>query len=222
MRDEKVKALRSVRRIKPDDVSGCAVRGQYAAGEIAAEAVPGYRGEEGVAKDSAIETYAALTLYVDNWRWAGVPFYLRSGKRLAARSTEVVITFKHAPHTPFARREGGATARPNTLVASISPHEGVVLQVEGKQPGQEMQLRPIDLDFWYTEGKGAVASPSAYEHLLLDALRGDPTFFARADEVEAAWEIVEPVIEKWEAEAPKDFPNYKAGSSGPQGTDATS
>lgn len=106
---------------------------------------------------------------------------------------------------------------PTPLWPGISPHEGVVLQVEGKLPGQEMRLRPIDLDFWYTEGKGAVASPSAYERLLLDALRGDPTFFARADEVEAAWEIVEPVIERWKAEAPKDFPNYKAGSSGPQG-----
>ncbi len=215
LRDEKVKALRAVRRITPDEVSRVAVRGQYAAGKVSEKNVPGYRDEEGVAKDSAVETYAALTLYVDNWRWAGVPFYLRSGKRLAARSTKVVITFKHAPHTPFARGDSGAPVRPNTLVASISPNEGVVLQVEGKLPGQEMRLRPIDLDFWYTEGKGAVASPSAYEHLLLDALRGDPTFFARADEVEAAWEIVEPVIERWETEAPKDFPNYEAGSSGP-------
>ncbi|MBI2723708.1 MAG: hypothetical protein HYX50_01465 [Chloroflexi bacterium] len=147
-----------------------------------------------------------------------MPFYLRSGKRLAKRATEIVVQFKPAPHTPFSpARARGTVVRPNRLVASISPHEGVVLQVEGKLPGQDMRLRPIDLDYCYTHDQGAVESPSAYEHLLLDALRGDPTFFARADEVEAAWEIVEPVIEKWEKEKPSDFPNYKAGSSAPEG-----
>jgi glucose-6-phosphate 1-dehydrogenase len=216
LRDEKVKVLRAVRKVTPDEVDQDAVRGQYGAGVTAGERVPAYRDEQEVAADSQVETYAALRLYIDNVRWAGVPFYLRSGKRLAKHATEIVVEFKPAPHTPFSPAGArGAVVRPNRLVASISPHEGVVLQVEGKLPGQEMRLRPIDLDYCYTLNQGGVESPSAYEHLLLDALRGDPTFFARADEVEAAWEIVEPVIEKWGAEKPLGFPSYAAGSSGP-------
>ena len=220
LRDEKVKALRAVRRIAPGDVARDAVRGQYGAGDGAGERVPAYRAEEKVAADSPVETYAALTLHIDNMRWAGVPFYLRSGKRLAARATEIVVEFKPAPHTPFSPHgSGNDVIRPNRLVASISPHESVVLQVEGKLPGQGMELRPINLDYCYTHEQGAVESPSAYEHLLLDALRGDPTFFARADEVEAAWEIVQPVLDRWEAERPADFPNYKAGAAVPSGVD---
>ena len=218
VRDEKVKVLRAVREITPGEVAQEAVRGQYGAGHIAGERVPAYREEEKVAADSHVETYAALRLHIDNVRWAGVPFHLRSGKRLAARSTEIVVQFKPAPHTPF--RVGGDVVRPNRLVATIAPHEGVVLQVEGKLPGQDMRLRPIDLDYCSTHEQGAVESPSAYEHLLLDALRGDPTFFARADEVEAAWEIVQPVMDRWEAEKPTDFPNYKAGSALPAEPDA--
>lgn len=217
LRDEKAKVLRAVRRIGPDDVAQDAVRGQYGAGHIAGESVPGYRDEEKVGADSPVETYAALRLHIDNVRWAGVPFYLRSGKRLAARSTEIVVTFKPPPHTPF--RAGGDAVRPNKLIATISPHEHVALQVEGKLPGQEMRLRPIDLDYCFTHEQGAVESPSAYEHLLLDALRGDPTFFARADEVEAAWEIVQPVLDRWEAQRPADFPNYKAGAALPSVVD---
>jgi glucose-6-phosphate 1-dehydrogenase len=220
VRDEKVKVLRAVRKLTPEEVGRFAVRGQYDAGTVAGERVPPYREEQKVAADSHRETYAALGLHIDNVRWAGVPFYLRSGKRLATRATEIVVEFKPAPHTPFSPRgAGGAVARPNRLVASISPHEGVVLQVVGKLPGQEMRLRPIDLDYCYSHDQKVVESPSAYEHLLLDALRGDPTFFARADEVEAAWEIVEPVIARWEGERPADFPNYKAGSSGPSAAD---
>jgi len=220
LRDEKVKVLRAVRKITPGEVDRDAVRGQYGAGLNAGERVPAYREEQGVAPDSQVETFAAFRLHIDNVRWAGVPFYLRSGKRLAKRATEIVVEFKPAPHTPFA--SGGVddgAVRPNRLIATISPHEGVVLQVEGKLPGQEMRLRPIDLDYCYLHDQAAVESPSAYEHLLLDAMRGDPTFFARADEVEAAWEIVEPVIEKWGAEKPSDFPNYAAGSSGPAAAD---
>jgi glucose-6-phosphate 1-dehydrogenase len=220
VRDEKVKALWSVRKLSPGDVDENAVRGQYAAGVVAGERVPSYREEQKVAPDSYTETYAALTLHIDNMRWAGVPFYLRSGKRLAARSTEIVVEFKPAPHTPFKPSGAlGTTVRPNRLVATISPHEAVVLQVVGKLPGQEMQLQSIDLDYCYTHGQPGVEPPSAYEHLLLDALRGDPTFFSRQDEVEAAWEIVEPVISKWEAERATDFPNYKSGSSGPSAAD---
>jgi len=217
LRDEKVKVLRAVRKMTPGEVARDAVRGQYGAGVIAGRGVPAYRAEQHVAPDSHVETYAALRLHIDNVRWAGVPFYLRSGKGLAKGASEIVVGFKPAPHTPFSL--GGAVVRPNTLVASISPHQGVVLQVQGKLPGQEMRLRSIDLDYCLTNDRGAAESPSAYEHLLLDALRGDPTFFARADEVEAAWEIVEQVIEGWEAEKPTDFPNYQPGSSGPSAAD---
>ena len=180
-----------------------------------------YREEQKVAADSQVETYAALRLHINHVRWAGVPFYLRSGKRLTKRATEIVVEFKPAPpHTPFSPGgPGRALVRPNRLVASIAPHERVVLQVQGKLPGQEMRLRSIDLDHCYTYDLGAAELPSAYDHLLLDALRGDSTFFARADEVEAAWEIVEPVIERWEAERATDFLNYEAGSSGPSGAD---
>jgi len=215
VRDEKVKALRAVRKVNPGEVEQDAVRGQYAAGLIAGQRVPAYREEQKVAVDSQVETYAALRVHVDNARWAGVPFYLRSGKRLAKRATEIVVEFKPAPHTPWSARGGtDERARPNLLVVNVSPEEGIVIRVEAKQPGQEMRLQSINLDYCHTDERGATESPSAYEHLLLDSLRGDPTFFARADEVEAAWEIVEPVIEKWEAHKPSDFPSYAAGSSG--------
>jgi glucose-6-phosphate 1-dehydrogenase len=220
VRDEKVKVLRAVRKISAGEVGQDAVRGQYGEGVVAGERVPAYREEKKVAADSNVETYAAFRLHIDNIRWAGVPFYLRSGKRLAARATEIVVEFKPVPHTPF--RPGGAhgaVARPNRLVATISPHEGIVLEVMGKLPGQEMRLQPTDLPYCYIHEQSGVESPSAYEHLLLDALGGDPTFFARADEVEAAWEIVQPVIDRWEAEKATDFPNYKAGSAVPAGVD---
>jgi len=220
VRDEKVKALRAVRAIAPGEVVREAVRGQYGAGVIGDRQVPGYRDEPEVAPDSAVETYAALRLHIDNVRWAGVPFYLRSGKRLAASSTEIVVQFKPAPHTPFGPGGAGPSSVPqNRLVASISPHQAVVIQVAGKRPGQEMQLEPIDLDYCYVHPQQATEAPSAYEHLLLDALRGDPTYFARADEVEAAWEVVEPVIQQWATENPTGFPGYEAGSSGPAAAD---
>ena len=220
LRDEKVKVLRAVRKLTPATVAQDAVRGQYGAGVIAGERVPAYRDEEKVAPDSPVETYASLRLHIDNTRWADVPFYLRSGKRLATRATEIVVQFKPAPHTPFSPHGAGdAVIRPNRLIASISPHESVVLQVEGKLPGHGMELRPIDLHYGDAPDQGSVDSPSAYEHLLLDALRGDPTFFARADEVETAWEIVQPVLDQWAAEPPTDFPNYTAGAALPSGVD---
>lgn len=147
---------------------------------------------------------------------------MRSGKRLDKQATEIIVEFKPAPHTPWSVSDDGAQPiRPNLLIVNVSPEEGIVIRVEAKQPGQEMRFREIDLDYCsHDEKKGGVTeSPSAYEHLLLDSLRGDPTFFARADEVEAAWEIVQPVIKKWAAVKPTDFPNYKAGSSGPSATD---
>jgi glucose-6-phosphate 1-dehydrogenase len=218
VRNEKVKVLQAVRPITQEEVERVAVRGQYASGDTEGRRVPAYREEENVAPDSSVETYAALKLYIENLRWAGVPFYLRTGKRLAVRKTEIVVEFKPVPHTPFSPTDDGGVL-PNTLIVSISPIEGLLLQVEGKQPGYEMRLQPVTLDYCPSSTPEAFESPSAYEHLLLDALRGDPTFFARADEVEAAWNIVEPVLENWEAEKPTDFPNYAAGSSGPEAAD---
>jgi glucose-6-phosphate 1-dehydrogenase len=224
VREEKAKVLRAVRKIKPGEVEHYAVRGQYGKGTLTGKRVLAYREEPEVAADSPVETYAALKLFIDNWRWAGVPFYLRSGKRLAKSMTEIVVEFKPAPHTLFrpggTRAAAGSLLRPNRLVASISPQEGIILQVQGKLPGQEMRLRSIDLDYGDVRDQPTVESPSAYEHLLFDVLRGDSTFFARADEVESAWKIVDPVIKKWEAEKPTDFPNYKAASSGPATAEA--
>jgi glucose-6-phosphate 1-dehydrogenase len=220
VRDEKVKVLRAIRKIHPGKVKHDAVRGQYAAGSINGKHVPAYREEEKVAADSQTETYAALKLHIDNMRWAGVPFYLRSGKRLAKRNTEIVVEFKPAPHTPW--MPGGTVRKgvlPNLLVINVSPEERIFTRVEAKQRGQEMRLQSINLDYCLSDELGATESPSAYEHLLLDSLRGDPTFFARADEVESAWEIVEPVIKKWGSEKSPDFPNYTAGSTGPAAAD---
>jgi glucose-6-phosphate 1-dehydrogenase len=220
VRDEKVKVLRAIRKTNPREIERYAVRGQYAAGDIGGERVPAYREEAEVAADSPVETYAALRLHIDNMRWAGVPFYLRSGKRLANSATEIIVEFKPAPHTPWSLSGTvDGSVRPNLLVVNVSPQEGIIVRVEAKRPGQAMRLQSMDLDYCRYDERSATESPSAYEHLLLDSLRGDPTFFARADEVEAAWEIVEPVIESWELEKSTDFPNYAAGSSGPSAAD---
>ena len=216
VRDEKVKVLRAVRRMTPEAVERAAVRGQYGAGSIAGDRVPAYREEQKVAADSPVETYAALKLHIDNARWAGVPFYLRSGKRLSRRATEIIVEFKPAPHTPWAHAgDGDSAVRPNLLVVNVSPDAGIIVQVEGKRPGQTMGVQTIGLDYCRIAERSILESPSAYEHLLLDSLRGDPTFFARADEVEAAWAIVDPVIASWATAQPSGVPNYAAGSVGP-------
>jgi glucose-6-phosphate 1-dehydrogenase len=221
VRDEKVKVLRAVRRMASEAVEHEAVRGQYGAGTVAGERVPAYREEPKVAADSPAETYAALKLHIDNVRWAGVPFYLRSGKRLARRATEIIVEFKPAPHTPWVQSgAGGKAVRPNLLVVNVSPDEGIIIQVEGKQPGQTMRLQTIALDYCRFAERGTGESPSAYEHLLLDSLGGDPTFFARSDEVETAWQIVDPAIASWATSRPSDFPNYAAGSVGPPAAEA--
>jgi glucose-6-phosphate 1-dehydrogenase len=221
VRDEKVKVLRAVRRMAPEAVEHEAVRGQYGAGTVAGERVPAYREEPKVAADSPVETYAALKLHIDNVRWAGVPFYLRSGKRTTRRATEIIVEFKPAPHTPWVHAgAGGDAVHPNLLVVNVSPDEGIIIQVEGKQPGQAMRLQSIALDYCRVAERGTLESPSAYENLLLDSLRGDPTFFARADEVEAAWAIVDPPIAAWAMAQPSDFPNYAAGSVGPAAAEA--
>ncbi|MFO7544620.1 MAG: hypothetical protein R6W77_03905 [Trueperaceae bacterium] len=179
-----------------------------------------HRFESKVAADLPLETYAALKLHIDNARWAGVPFYLRSGKRLSRRATEIIVEFKPAPHTTWAHAGAGDDAvRPNLLVVRVSPEEGIIVQVEALQPGQAMQLQSIALDYCRIVQRRTVESPTAYENLLLDSLRGDPTFFARADE-EAAWAIVDSAIASWATARPPDFPNYAAGAAGPAAAEA--
>jgi glucose-6-phosphate 1-dehydrogenase len=214
VRDEKAKALHAVR---PLDPRLDAARGQYTAGWLAGERVPGYREEEDVPADSRTDTYAALRLEVDNWRWAGVPFYLRTGKRLPLRATEIAIAFKPVPHQPF--RGLDAPPPPNELVISVQPNEGATLQIAAKMPGTALRMRPVQMDFQY--GTSFLReSPEAYERLLHDALLGDATLFTRADEVEAAWQIVDPVLAAW-ADPDGDEPEpYAAGSAGPSSADA--
>ena len=220
VRDEKVKALQAIRRMTSAEVQRDAVRGQYGSGLIGGEDVPAYRKEEKVAAKSRVETYAALKLEIDNLRWAGVPFYLRSGKRLAQRTTEIVVEFKPTPHTPWKPiGMDGATARPNLLIVNVSPLEDISIRVEAKQLGQDIRFESINLNYCHNDPRNAAQTPSAYEHLLLDCLHGDPTFFARADEVEAAWEIVEPVIRVWAASTSTDVPHYAPGASGPAAAD---
>ena len=217
VRDEKVKVLRAVPPFDPDMAHRDAVRGQYAAGWIAGEHVPGYREEEGVDPGSLTETFVAVRMEVDNWRWAGTPFYLRTGKRLPRRATEVAIQFKPAPHLPFAST-AVETLEPNLLLLRIQPDEGASLRFLAKVPGPQIDLRVVSMDFAY--GSAFLrSSPEAYERLLLDALLGDSTLFTRWDEVERAWEIFDPLIQLWETD-PADSHDYEAGTWGPHEADA--
>jgi glucose-6-phosphate 1-dehydrogenase len=215
VRDEKVKAMLAVRPIPPDRVDEYAVRGQYGAGYVLGEKVSGYREEPGVNPESSTETFAALKLYFDNWRWAGVPFYIRSGKRLPKRVTEIAIQFKDVPHRLFT--ETDAPLEPNVLVVRIQPNEGITLRFGAKLPGQATRIRWVNMDFRYGSSFG-VEPPEAYERLLLDCMLGDSTLYARRDMTERGWEIVTPLLEAWAAPA-KDFPNYAAGTPGPQSAD---
>jgi len=216
IRNEKVKVLQSIPLLQGEVVRGCTVRGQYAAGDADGGAVPGYREEKDVPAGSRTETFAAVRLEVDNWRWAGVPFYLRTGKRLPNKASEVVIRFRPAPHPVRDLVQRDAPA-PNALVLHVQPDEGISLFFEAKVPGLRGPLRPVSMDFDYCRAFGA-ESPEAYQRLLLDAMLGDATLFARRDEVEAAWTLVTPILEAWEAEgAPEP---YAAGSWGPAGADA--
>jgi glucose-6-phosphate 1-dehydrogenase len=217
VRDEKIKAMMAVRPFTPERVRSECVRGQYGAGSIAGKPVPGYREEQGVPPDSATETFAMITMYFDNWRWSGVPFYIRSGKRLAKRVTEIAIQFKDAPHQLFGREMMEQVA-PNQLVIRVQPDEGITLRFGAKVPGQVTRIRDVNMDFRYGASFG-VQLAEAYERLLLDCILGDPTLYARTDMTERGWEIVMPILEEWAAtkrEAP--FPNYEAGSWGPQAT----
>ncbi len=215
VRDEKIKAMTAARRFTPERVRAECVRGQYGAGSINGQPVPGYREEEGVALDSATETFSLITMYFDNWRWSGVPFYIRSGKRLAKRVTEIAIQFKDAPHKLFGK-EMMEQMTPNQLVIRIQPDEGITMRVAAKVPGQVTRIRDVNMDFRYGASFG-VQLAEAYERLLLDCILGDPTLYARTDMTERGWEIVMPILEEWsatKAEAP--FPNYEAGTWGPQ------
>ncbi|HEY7793266.1 MAG TPA: glucose-6-phosphate dehydrogenase [Gaiellaceae bacterium] len=212
VRNEKVKVLRSLHTPGPKSV----VRGQYARGFVEGEEVPGYREEPGVARDSMTETFVAAKLYVDNWRWADTPFYVRAGKRLPRRETTIAIQFARAPHPPFAEIAGEGL-RPNVLLIHVQPNEGVSLAIGAKVPGAGMSIRTVHMDFLYG-GAFRTGLPEAYERLLLDAMLGDATLFTRADEVDEQWALVDAVVAAWKRDRPS-FPNYAAGTWGPVGSD---
>jgi glucose-6-phosphate 1-dehydrogenase len=217
LRDEKVKVLRAVRLLSTDTVDEHVVRGQYGPGWIGATEVAGYRSEPEVDAASETETFVAARFEIDDWRWAGVPFYLRAGKRLPKRATEIAIQFKDVPQRLFSPT--GDTPEPNMLVIRIQPDEGILLRFAAKVPGLGTDVRPVNMDFAYGSAF-SVESPDAYETLILDALLGDASLFTRADEVEAAWRIVDPIMDSWLAGAEPALPNYAAGTWGPDGADA--
>jgi glucose-6-phosphate 1-dehydrogenase len=208
VRNEKVKVLKSISTPGPRDV----VRGQYGRGYVEGEEVPGYREEPRVDPNSMTETYVAAKLFVDNWRWAGTPFYVRTGKRLARRETTIAIEFKKAPHPPF-EELAAEGLRPNVLLINIQPDEGVSLAIGAKVPGQGLQIRTVHMDFLYG-GAFRTDMPEAYERLLLDCMRGDSTLFTREDEVAEQWQLVDAIVAPWQRDRPS-FPNYAAGTWGP-------
>jgi glucose-6-phosphate 1-dehydrogenase len=225
VRDEKVKVLKSVRWFTPESIPDLWVRAQYAAGEIKGKPVRGYREEPNVSPDSQTPTYAAARFHIDNWRWQGVPFFLRSGKRLAKRVSEIAVQFHSPPHLMFGgelKEQDGLP--PNTLVMRVQPNEGVSLNFEVKVPGaavamtQHVEVAPVDMDFSYAEAFGETAAP-AYETLLLDVMIGVATLFTRSDEVEAAWRIIDPVLNHWDAHPAEPMPTYPAGTWGPTEAD---
>jgi glucose-6-phosphate 1-dehydrogenase len=216
VREEKVKVLKAVRAIREDDVEGYAVRGQYERGWVWGDEVKGYREEEEVDPESGTETYVALKVFVDNWRWAGVPFYIRAGKRLPKKATEVAIQFHSSPHTPFARDDTEGL-EPNVLVVRVQPEEGLSLKIGAKVPGSGFEVSSVNMDLLYGTAFLEEA-PDAYQRLLLDLLLGDPTLFIRADEAEGAWKILDPVMRHWSEN--RDVSPYPAGTWGPEEADA--
>ena len=215
VRDEKTKVLRSIRPINKEDVAAISVRAQYTEGAIEGETVPGYRTEANVNPSSNIETFAGIKFFIDNWRWADVPFYIRSGKRLPKRVTEIAIQYKRVPHLLFP--SDGEQLQPNFLVVRIQPDEGISLKFGAKLPGQRVRIRQVSMDFQYGTSFGT-RSADAYERLLLDAMLGDSTLYARGDFVELSWELVMPVLEAWQ-ENLQTLSFYPAGSWGPQEAD---
>ena len=214
VREQKVQVFRSIRPMKPEDVAKYTVRGQYGPGMVDGSKVPGYREEKGVKADSRTETYVAVEFHIDNWRWAGVPFFIRTGKRLKRRMTEIAVRLKRTPHALFAHEPSGNVGA-NVITLRIQPNEGISISFGAKAPGWQMQAAPVLMDFSYDKAFGT-NSPAAYETLLLDAMRGDATLFTRADEVESEWKIITPIEEAWAKMPVPQFPNYAAGSEGPQ------
>jgi glucose-6-phosphate 1-dehydrogenase len=217
VRNEKVKLLESLRLLKPEEVLRDTVRGQYRSGRTDGKSVVGYRGEPNVSPTSRVETFTAMKLWVDNWRWAGVPFYLRCGKRLPRHVTEIVIRFKSPPLSLFGGTECDRLG-PNLLVMRIQPEEGITLQMRAKTPGPTIRTQAVALDFDYSQF-GAVAPTTGYEKLLYDCLMGDSTLFHRTDMVEAAWKAAEPILSAWEDSPPQGLPEYAAGTWGPTQAD---
>jgi glucose-6-phosphate 1-dehydrogenase len=217
VRNEKAKVLKALRRMSSEVVDRNVVRGQYGPGWVNGQQVPGYREEPDVAPDSVVETYVAAEFLVDNWRWAGTPFYLRTGKRLPKRATEVVVQFKAAPHLPFgdAAQDG---LEPNALVLRIQPDEGITMKFGAKVPGPSLEVRSVNMDFSYGT-TFADDLPDAYERLLLDVMTGDTSLFPRWDSVELSWMVVQPILDRWAEAPPPQFPSYAAGEWGPKEAD---
>jgi glucose-6-phosphate 1-dehydrogenase len=214
IRNKKADVLHAVRPILHDEVDQYVVRGQYGNGRSDSKKVRGYREEEGVNPDSQTETFVALKLLVDNWRWQDVPFYLRTGKRLQKQCSEIVIQFRAVPHRSFPI-EASLEWQPARIIISIQPDEGIILRFQAKQPGPKVLLKPVDMRFNYRESFSG-PFPEAYETLLWDLMKNDATEFMRSDQVEAAWNILMPILEVWKSKKPKDFPNYNSGSWGPE------
>jgi glucose-6-phosphate 1-dehydrogenase len=214
IRNKKADVFAAMKTLRPEDV----VRGQYGPGTVLGKPMRGYREEPDVAQDSPVETYVAMRLQIDNWRWAGVPIYLRTGKHLCHRTSEIAIRFKQAPHAPFEDTPVDRL-RANWLVLQIQPAEGISLQFEVKRPGPVVDLAPVRMDFRYSDWFPAEPNVG-YETLIYDVMIGDATLFSRADSVEATWRVVQPVLDAGDSEKPRDFPNYKSGTDGPDSADA--
>ncbi len=218
VRDEKAKVLRSIRPFTVKEVGQVSVRAQYATGFVGGKPVPGYREEKGVSPESKTETFVAIRFTIDNWRWAGVPFYVRTGKNLPKRATEIAIAFRRTPHFIF-RQTLAENVDSNVLAMRIQPNEGITLKFVAKLPGQAMNIQPVNMDFRYGTTFGLNLA-SAYERLLLDCMLGDPTLFDRIDSVEAAWTLVQPFLDAWKPDSPVPIPQYDSGSWGPEEADA--
>ncbi len=218
IRNKKVDVLNSLRKIDNEEVHQYAVRGQYSAGWIKAEKAQAYRQEKNVNPQSGVETFAAVKFFVDNWRWENVPFYVRTGKYMHEKTTLITIQFKQAPLYSFPK-EAAETWRPNRLTFSIQPQMDIRLRFQAKKPGPEMILNPVDMTFNYAESYNG-DEPEAYETLLEDVIEGNPTLFMRADQIEAAWQVITPILEAWQARPPVDFPNYAPDSWGPEDAEA--
>lgn len=217
IRNKKVDVLRAIRPFHPDAIHRAAVRGQYRRGAVLGQTVPGYREEAKVAPDSTTETYGAFTFHIDNWRWQGVPFYLRTGKRMPAKVSEIAILFHEPPHQ-FFPSAAVESWQPNRIVIRIQPEEGIGTRIQVKQPGTRMLLGTAEMRFRYSEAF-RTAAPEAYETLLLDVIRGDATLFMRADQIECAWQVVSPILEAWDAMPAAGFSEYPAGTWGPESAD---